>query len=131
MGNPQSSPYKGRRLVAEGFQFHLPGQDFDPNYPFTYCRLCGEVYQTPQSRSQLPNDVIESADQRRRWSHTHQAMRHTQHQVDELENSGLWLTPEAQHKLAPVGVIALSDFRISEEHHVAGKESARYREDLT
>lgn len=123
-------PNTGRRLVAEGFQVHLPGQEFDPRYPFTYCRLCGDAYQTPLSRSHDPNDVIESAEDRRRWSHSHIATKHTQKQLDALEQSGLYMTPEAQHKLAPLGVIALDDFKISEAHHQAGLEAARYREDL-
>lgn len=119
-----------RHLVAEGFQFHLPGQDFDPTRPFTYCRLCGAVYQTAQSRSYDPQDQIESADIRRRWSYSHIALRHTQEQVDALERSGLYMTPDAQEKLAPLGVIALTDFRKSEEHHQAGLSADRYREDL-
>jgi len=93
--------------------------------------LCGAVYQTAQSRNvNDANDQIESAAERRRWSYSHISLRHTQTQLDELEKSGLYMTPEAQYKLAPLGVVALTDFRISEEHHIAGKEAPRYREDL-
>jgi len=123
-------PLTGHRLVAEGFQYHLRGQEFDPSYPFTYCRLCGDVYQTAQSRNYDPNDIVESALDRRAWSYKHISTKHTQRELDALENSGLYMTPEAQYKLAPLGVVSLSDFKISEEHHQAGKDAPRYREDL-
>lgn len=118
--------------VAEGFQpIQVEGQDFDPRKPFTYCRLCGAVYQTRQSRNVTdPQAQIESAAIRKTWSFKHIAAKHTQQQLDALEKSGLYMTPEAQFKLAPLGVIALSDFRISEEHHAAGLAAQRYREDL-
>lgn len=119
-----------KHLVVEGLQFRLPGQDFDPTRPFTYCRLCGAVYQTAQSRSNDPQDQIESADIRRRWSYSHIALRHTQKELDALEKSGLYMTADAQRVLAPLGVVAISDFPKSKEHHEAGLSADRYREDL-
>jgi hypothetical protein len=113
-------------LVFDGLQFKLPGQEFDPSKPFSYCRLCGEVFQHPEKT------------RRQAWSWHHASANHMAVEHKLLADSGLWLTVQATYKLAPLGVVVPTDFQkaaaispeLGEEYKRAGLEAPRYRSDV-
>lgn len=80
----------------------LPNLTFDPEVSYTYCRLCGAVFQDP--------DTIN----RRDWSFKH-ARKHSYRQHRLLQLSGRWLTPEAAYVLAAFGVVPVSDMVLDDE----------------
>lgn len=128
-----------RHLVAEGL---LVAEDdfyklvFDPQYPYTYCLLCGAVYQPPAQRKPVlnpqeslahenaPNDTAVKRRARQAWSHRH-ASKHSIKEHRMLALSGRRFTPEAQAKLAPLGIVALTDIALSPEHAQAAREAPR------
>lgn len=78
-------------------------EDFDPNKPYTGCRLCGVVFQDPHE------------DVRKTWSFNH-ARTHSEREHILLALSGCWCTPEAAVEFAARGIVPLSDMVLSEEH---------------
>jgi len=87
-------------------------EEFRDDRPYTFCRICGVVYQPELNRvhdwDYTP--VVEVAAEllRREWSATH-ARRHTAKEHRQLQQSGNFLTPEAAYKLAPYGIAPLGD----------------------
>lgn len=98
----------------------LPGLLFEPDCPYTGCRICGDVYQSDLDRLKMPttDDLAVAVLQRKEWSQRH-AKSHSDREHLLLAYSGRWCTPEAAHKLASFGVIALSDMVLSDEHEEA------------
>lgn len=98
---------------------------FDPTYPYTYCRICGDLFQ-PQSQREpvalpydpqnAPNDSMKKAMQRRNWAIRHET-RHTAVEIARYspidpktgEVSARLFSPEAAHRLVPFGIIPLSN----------------------
>lgn len=84
----------------------LAGLLFDPDKPFTGCRVCGAIYQSPQDRRYGDTEVTREG--RRLWSVVH-SRRHLPGEHVALAKSGKWCTPEAAKELAAFGVITLDD----------------------
>lgn len=103
---------------------HLPGLLFDPNCPYTGCRVCGEVFQsTLDRRDNLDYEQKHLAMQYRKlWSQKH-AKTHSEQEHLNLAMSGMWCNPEAAQKLASFGIIALSDMVLYDESEMALKEA--------
>lgn len=111
------------RLLATGLAFNLSDLLFDPNYPFTLCRICGTVYQDALSRLESPTDELTwlATENRRKWSLRH-SKRHSEVEHAMLAMSGHWCTPKAAKKLTAYGVIDLIALGTSEEHIAAYAE---------
>jgi len=93
----------------------LASEDFDPNKPHTYCRICGAIFQHSNIKI------------RKRWSHGH-ADRHSEAEHVSLAKSGMWLTPAAQYRLAAYGVIDIVSAVTNEESEAALKEAPKVQE---
>jgi len=91
---------------------------FDPTRPYTYCRVCGALFQLPPSGPHVSLNPAEETELRRLWSKQH-ARSHSSAQHRSLALSRRWLTPEAAHRLAAYGVIDLVSLATSEEHQDA------------
>ena len=96
---------------------------FDIGRPYTYCRICGSLYQSDSDRSAVTDEEKYIASEKRRnWS-----IKHSKDHLDiehiMLLKSGLWVTPEAQIKLASFGVISVQDMVFNDEIEAALKES--------
>lgn len=116
-------PNQQNRLVAHGMAVGLhsslvPGLEFDLQCPYTYCRICGSIFQSPYDRETKPDSpamLVDAATaMRREWSYNH-ASSHTSLEHMLLELSGLWLLAEAAHKLAAFGIIPVSDMVLNPE----------------
>src|SRR6476620_10678671 len=83
---------------------HQVDPEFNPDFQFAACRLCGDVFQTALDRAG-PEDSPFSRSFRTAWRQSHTAEKHSQREVDELERSGRAFTPEAAMQLAAYGVI--------------------------
>jgi hypothetical protein len=119
-------------LVASGLAVglrELPGLLFTPHLPHTYCKLCGAVYQGDIDRN--PNSYIDGStflnlgmvleyamDRRKAWSRNH-ANTHSDKEHHDLSESGFHCTPDAAFKLAPFGIVPVSDAVLSPEHEHA------------
>lgn len=105
------------KLRLEGALFGKPEElGFDPAYPYTYCRLCGEVYQKPQDRNPHANlqDALDNMEIRRNWSHRH-SKTHPDWLHKRLAISGLWCLPEAAEKLAAFGIAPVGSGVLDDE----------------
>ena len=119
----------GRRpVVIAGPYFKLDGLDFIPNRDYTYCRICGTIFQPQLNRvpdEEYTAEVIFAAEiLRREWSQTH-AKQHSQAQHRQLALSGRHCTPEALQRLVPFGIIPVSDLVFDNESEHAGLEATR------
>jgi len=113
------------RLVGTGFTSGLktlPGLQFDPEFPYTACLLCGEVYQSvidrkvPAGATPINSLLAKVAKERRDvWARSHAAQEHTTREHTQLALSGRTMTPEAAFTLAAFGLIPLIDMVIDEE----------------
>lgn len=83
----------------------LPGLKFRANKPHAFCCICGDVYQHPDDRLLEWSPIHQWRHDD--WRTRHTKARHTEHEVNSFRLSGLSLTPEAAHRLAPYGVISL------------------------
>ena len=110
----------------------LEGLEFSPHAHYTYCVICGVVFQTDLDRDVAFNHMLtlerrmilmaECRARRRRWSKAH-ARLHPDREHELLAKSGMWATPEAAHKLAAYGIIDIGDAIVSAEHSAALFES--------
>lgn len=103
------------------------GMDFDPNSPYSGCRLCGALFQSHLDRSPVKSleQEIQAVTWRREWTLKH-AKTHPTHEHVALEKSGMWATPDATVRLASVGVVPVSDIIISKDgNEQAGLEAPR------
>lgn len=104
------------------------GMTFMPDRDYTYCRICGVVYQPELNRvpeSEYTVEVILAANLlRREWSQYH-ARSHTSTEHRQLAQSGRHCTPEALQKLVPFGIIPVSDIVFDNESEHAGLEAPR------
>jgi len=127
--------------VLFGAVIGLEGQsEFNPAAPYAGCRICGAVYQSDLDRlvyqlKQLPNNYIqymsafEKADARRtRWRQIHTRRKHHVREVAAFAGSGMAFTPEAQHALAPYGIIDFTEQptpALTDEHDHALRQADR------
>lgn len=107
----------------------LPAEiPFRSDREYTFCRICGALYQPPQER--LPAEkytqeaIRKSAKLQRGWALEHNKT-HPLWEHRQLELSGRFLTPEATLALVPYGVIPLTDLVMSDENEAAGLEAPR------
>ncbi len=110
----------------------LTGLQFTTHRPYTFCRICGDVYQSSYDR--LPHERIsnwlpdlEAVDRfatllRKEWSLAH-SKEHKMHEHQQLAMSGRFLTPEAAIKLAAFGAFSIIDMAIDDEVQAALRES--------
>jgi hypothetical protein len=105
-------------VIGTGFAVGLEvveGLQFDPSKPNVFCRICGAVFQGPLDRTAV--GVLQEAlalSERKAWSHRH-AKTHSAYEHRMLAESGRFYTPEAAVKLAPFGIISMSDAWADEE----------------
>jgi len=102
---------------------------FNPRAAFTGCCICGTVFQSELDRKVFhgyasPQEQVQATVARRNWSQHHATHSHTQHEHELLAASGRFCTPEAAHKLAPLGVVTLTD-SFHEENRAAQEEAPR------
>lgn len=97
---------------------------FDLNSPHTYCRICGEIFQTPQDRekNQTKSDTFYNSVRRKAWSMSH-AKTHTDREHLQLAISGLWVTPDAAYKLEGFGIHAIGSAILSKSVEAALREA--------
>lgn len=121
-------------LTFHETSFDSLGLNFNPLAPYAGCRLCGAVFQSDYDRLTLMlkdegklyfNEVLKEwdgtkyalkvkthADElRENWRKDHRRANHTDEEVEAFNKTGLSVTPEAAHKLAPMG------FAPSENRH--------------
>jgi len=116
-------------ITLQGMMPVVPvGITFDPNRDYTYCRICGVIFQPALNRvpsSQYTPEVILAANLlRREWSQSH-AKLHSDTEHRQLALSGKHCTPEALQKLVPFGIIPVSDIVMDNESEHAGLEAPR------
>ena len=98
-------------FYLEGAQ--APTALFDPNGPYTYCRLCGDIFQC------LTVPEPQNTYVRQSWAVRHSSS-HSKQEHDTYNKSNYYIMPEAQIKLAPFGIISLEQ---SDEVRIALLES--------
>jgi hypothetical protein len=102
---------------------------FHPKAAFSGCCICGAVFQSELDRKVFhgyatPAEQVQATVARRNWSNQHASKMHTQKEHDQLAASGRFCTPEAAHKLAPYGIITLTD-SFHEENRQAQEAAPR------
>lgn len=128
MSRPQSIYM---HVTPPGLTYEM-NETFNPRAAFTGCCICGVVFQSPLDRKVYhgyasPQEQVQATVARRNWSQQHASKMHTQKEHDDLAASGRFCTPEAAHKLAPYGVVTLSD-SFHEENRAAQEEAPRLPE---
>lgn len=132
------SPFKPAEalLISTPIGLSTLGAEFVVEAPFSACRLCGAIYQSPLDRlcyeylkdhrlqeivdrsngeSMFIGDehacrvLDEATDRRKRWRELHERRYHTEQEVFALHQTGFAMTPEAAHKLAPFGITPLGN----------------------
>lgn len=115
--------------MTVGLTYAAPDMSFAADRDYTLCRLCGALYQPKEARmSQTLEISTLSRQKRKEWSIRH-ARTHTDTEHRQLHLSGRAFTPEALVRLAPYGVIAVSDMALDEESAAAGLEAPRMPND--
>lgn len=135
LNNPKRSikPFAATRgklpITLQGMMPVVPdGMLFMPDRDYTYCRICGQVFQPELNRvpqEDYTQEVILAAEiKRRKWSQNH-ATQHTSAEHRQLALSGRHCTPEALEKLVPFGIIPVSDIVMDDESRHAGLTARR------
>jgi len=127
---PNALTYGKGAIILNG-PMTVPYVDFRPNRDYTYCRICGRIFQPWLNRvpdEEYTQEVILAAELlRREWSQTH-AKTHSDKQHRDLKLSGRHCTPEALQALVPYGIIPVSDLVMDNESMHAGLEAPRMPE---
>lgn len=107
-------------LVLEGMPTAIPLDIFDPSYPYSYCRICGEMFQTKALRKPVtrleqydpvnaPRDSIAKCNIRRAWALKHDT-KHTQREHEYYSRGGTrYFSPEAAAALSRYGIFPVSE----------------------
>lgn len=90
--------------------------EFNKERAFAGCRICGAVFQphvntlavSDEEYARNPLLRIEAEAEIRLWRDRHNE-RHSAREHLALAESGLTLTPEAAHKMAPFGLVPVAD----------------------
>ena len=115
-------------LTLHNMPFTPDGMLFRSDRDYTYCRICGVIYQPELNR--VPQDeytqqiVLAATILRREWSQRH-ARLHTSTEHRQLAASGRHCTPDAALRLVPMGIIPLTDIVFDDESEHAGLEAPR------
>lgn len=106
----------------------LTNFEFDPDKPYTFCCICGALYQDEAQRKIMADSSVERIAHatllRRTWAQNH-AKTHTDREHAQLRLSGRAVTPEAAMRLVPYGISPLTDMVLSGEHEHAAKTAPR------
>lgn len=118
-----------RPITLQGVMPVIPkGMEFMPNRDYTYCRICGTIFQPWLNRvpdEEYTQEVVLAAELlRREWSNSH-AKTHTVTEHRMLALSGRHCTPEALANLLPMGIVPVSDLALDAESAQAGLEAPR------
>jgi len=126
-------------LILHGALFgreNLTNFQFDPNFPYQYCRLCGALFQSSLDRKvpygHTPGNsriAYLAQEKRHEWAMTHATENHKPEEHDLLRFSGLYMTAEAAKKLAGYGIVPLSQMLVDEATSMALLEAPRKPED--
>lgn len=116
-------------ITLQGVMPVVPtGMEFMPDRDYTYCRICGRVFQPWLNRvpqEEYTQEVVLAAELlRREWSQSH-AKTHSATEHRQLALSGRHCTPEALEHLLPLGIIPLTDLALDDESRQAGLEAPR------
>ena len=130
---PTSNISYSPTVEASGFYFGVNQEQlkdsFDPKYPYSYCRICGWVYQPPAQRRMVPVplqlrdapfDSIKKQDQRKRASQRHSNC-HTPAEKEAVGANGF--TPEATYRLAAFGIANPTEIALSKHHDKAHEQA--------
>ena len=116
-------------ITLQGIMPVVPmGMEFMPNRDYTYCRICGTIFQpwlNRVSENEYTEEVKLAAELLRREGSQNHAKTHTVTEHRMLALSGRHCTPEALSKLLPMGVIPVSDLALDAESAQAGLEAPR------
>lgn len=97
---------------------------FDPDKPYTFCCICGDLYQDATQREVTPESPLEKIAHatllRKTWASSH-AKTHSTREHELLRLSGRAVTPEAAVRLVPFGISPLTDM-VSNENNPYGDE---------
>lgn len=131
MTSPNYNPHSPNEPVMFTTPIGLKslGSEFNPEAPYSGCRLCGALYQSALDREakrllemgvlyEIVDDVfggptyavkvLDDANARReRWRTLHERRYHDEEEIAALQVTGNAFTPEAANKLAPFGIIPL------------------------
>lgn len=90
---------------------------------FAACRICGAIFQSSlaiavgdEDWSREPAYVVAVAIETKEWRNKHNR-KHTEREHLQFVESGRTLSPEAAHKLAPFGLVAIADANDPEVAH--------------
>jgi hypothetical protein len=104
---------------------------FDPKFPYQYCRICGDVFQSDIDRKvpvghtpQNSRIAYMAQGKRQAWAMTH-AKEHKPSEHEALRRSGNYCTPEAAAKLATYGIIPVNQMVTDQETSIALAEAPR------
>jgi hypothetical protein len=109
---------------------------FNPDYPYSYCRICGFVYQDDFQRRPVPlhkqsnqvtepNDSLEKKLRRRDAILKHDRQHARDGSLAKYQASGFYFTPEATLRLIPYGIIPVSEMALQDEHSDAARQAKR------
>jgi hypothetical protein len=125
-------------LVAEGFYFGVDQvtlkANFDPAFPYSYCRICGWLYQPPSQRHTVPPKLqlkdAPNDSAKKRANRAKACDRHAfQHSDAEKKSVGDFsFLPEATSRLAAFGIAPLAQIAHDIAHRQAANEAARFDE---
>jgi len=105
---------------------------FDPDKPYTFCCICGDLYQDATQREVTPesplNKIAHATLLRKTWASSH-AKTHSTREHELLRLSGRAVTPEAAVRLVPFGISPLTDMVLSDEHEHAAATAPRRPQD--
>lgn len=107
-------------MIARGFLIGasaLINFKFDQSKPYAACRICGEAFQSDANRMGSKAGLSE-------WRIAHNKL-HSDREHIQLIKSRRYFTPEAAHRLAPLGIIDLGALVLDEEYISAYREAAR------
>jgi hypothetical protein len=125
------SRYAYLEVSSCGAVLRKEGLEFDIRYPYSFCRICGIVFQSSRERSSDNRLHVLGANTelRRQWSVRH-ARTHTDTEHRQLAASGRFVTPEAAERLVTYGIAPVSDMALNGEHeHAAIQASNRPKDD--
>lgn len=98
--------------------------EFDPDSPYRFCCICGELYQDDFQRSITADSplskIAHATFLRQTWATNH-AKTHPDKAHELLRLSGRAVTPEAAMRLVPFGISPISDMVSNENNPYAGE----------
>jgi hypothetical protein len=132
-GTPRALYIEGGAL---GLSKDVIESHFNPDYPYSYCRICGFVYQDDFQRQPVPpgkssnavtepNDSLEKKLKRRDAIIKHDRGHARDGSLAKYQASGYYFTPQATLALIPYGIIPVSEIALHDEHEDAARQAKR------